>query len=337
MSFAALKKQSKSAIENLSKRVDQEKSGGYAKDDRFWKLDVDKSGNGSAVIRFMPAPEGEEFPYVKRFEYFIKQGNRYYIENCRSTLGEPDPMNEHFFEVRGEDPTEAQKTAARKYSRSTNYIANVYIVSDAKHPENEGKVFLFKFGSRIFQKLEGAINPEFDDENPFNPFCLWEGANFKLKARQLDGQRSYDKSGFDAIEPLDEDDKVLEKLWAKCHSLADEVAPDKFKSYEELQKKMELFLNGKEGKSGKSSDDGDANDKLFPKRGEDDDEAPRRKSAGASRRKPAKSDDDDDEPAPRRKPAKSEDEDDEPAPRAKAAKSEDEDDLAQYRSMLGDD
>ena len=118
MSFAALKKQSKTAIENLTKKVEQDKNGGYSKDDRFWRLDVDKAGNGSAVIRFLPAPEGEEFPYVRRFEYFIKKGNKWYIENCRSTLGEPDPMNEYFFEFRGENPTEAQKTAARKYSRS---------------------------------------------------------------------------------------------------------------------------------------------------------------------------------------------------------------------------
>ena len=159
MSFAALKKQSKTAIENLTKKVESDKNGGFSKDERFWKLDVDKAGNGSAVIRFLPAPEGEEFPYVRRFEYFIKKGNKWYIENCRSTLGEPDPMNEYFFEFRGENPTEAHKTAARKYSRSTNYIANIYVVSDPKNPENESKVFLFKFGAKIFDMLETASKP----------------------------------------------------------------------------------------------------------------------------------------------------------------------------------
>ena len=349
MSFAALKKQSKTAIENLTKKVEADKNGGFSKDERFWKLDVDKAGNGSAVIRFLPAPEGEEFPYVRRFEYFIKKGNKWYIENCRSTLGEPDPMNEYFFEFRGENPTEAQKTAARKYSRSTNYIANIYVVSDPKNPENEGKVFLFKFGAKIFDMLETAIKPEFDDEQPFNPFDLWEGANFKLKARNVNDQRQYDKSSFDAIEPLSDDDEELEKIWNKCYSLQAEIAPDKFKSYDELLKKRDAFLgnsdsdksDSKSARRGSRSDEDDESaDAMFgksrkPGRASDDDEdAPQRKS----NRRPAR-DEEDDEPAPRQSSRKSEPkDDDEPATSKKSAKSgDDDDDLAQYRDMLGDD
>ena len=351
MTFAALKKQSKTAIENLTKKVEQDKNGGYSKDDRFWKLDVDKAGNGSAVIRFLPAPEGEEFPYVRRFEYFIKKGNKWYIENCRSTLGEADPMNEYFFEFRGENPTEAQKTAARKYSRSTNYIANIYVVSDPKNPENEGNVFLFKFGAKIFDMLETAIKPEFDDEKPFNPFDLWEGANFKLKARNVNDQRQYDKSAFEAIGPLSDDDEELEKIWNKCHSLQAEIAPDKFKSYDELLKKRDAFLGNadsdkpesKPARRSRSEDDDESADAMFGKSrkpgraSEDDEDAPQRKS----NRRPARDEDEDDEDdAPRQSSRKSEPkDDDEPAASKKSSKSSDgdDDDLAQYRDMLGDD
>jgi hypothetical protein len=350
MSFAALKKQSKTAIENLTKKVESDKNGGYSKDERFWKLDVDKAGNGSAVIRFLPAPEGKKFPYVRRFEYFIKKGNKWYIENCRSTLGEADPMNEYFFEFRGENPTEAQKTAARKYSRSTNYIANIYVVSDPKNPENEGKVFLFKFGAKIFDMLETAIKPEFDDEKPFNPFDLWEGANFKLKARNVNDQRQYDKSAFEAIGPLSDDDEELEKIWNKCHSLQAEIAPDKFKSYDELLKKRDAFLGNsdsdkpesKPARRSRSEDDDEATDAMFGKgrkpgardSGDDEDQPTRRSSRRAEP--------EDEEPAPSRTSARRsapKDEEDEPAP-ARASKpsaSDDDDDLAQYRDMLGDD
>lgn len=348
MSFAALKKQSKTAIENLTKKVESDKSGGFAKDDRFWRLDVDKAGNGSAVIRFLSAPEGEEFPYVRRFEYFIKSGNKWYIENCRSTMGEADPMNEYFFEFRGENPSEAQKTAARKYSRSTNYIANIYVVSDPKNPENEGKVFLFKFGAKIFDMLETAIKPEFADETPFNPFDLWEGANFKLKARNVNDQRQYDKSAFDAIGPLLDDDDDMEKVWNKCYSLQAEIAPDKFKSYEDLLKKRDAFLgNANSEKSdskpsrrqSRGEDDDEAADAMFgggrkSNRSDDADDEPQRKS----NRRPAR-DEEDDEPAPRKSSRKSNDDaDDEPAPKKSSKASDDDgDDLAQYRDMLGDD
>lgn len=320
MSFAALKKSSKGAIDSISKKFEEEKSGGYGKDERFWKLDVDKTGNGMATIRFLPAPDGEENPYVKRFEYFVKFGQRYYVENCRTTLGEKDPMNEHFFKVRGKDPSEAQKQAARQFSRSTNYIANIYVVDDPKNPDNNGKVFLFKFGSRIFQKLEGAIKPEFDDETPFNPFDLWGGANFKLKARMLDGQRSYDKSAFEACSPLSDDDEELEAIWKKEHSLQAEVAADKFKSYDELKKKLDDLLGSDDNEEKQADKTRETFEQQRKKRDEDEEDAPRRKSED--------------------KPKRRSDEDDEPAPKPKAAAKADDgddDDFSRFKSALFDD
>lgn len=243
MSFAALKKQSKASIDAISKKFEEEKTGGRAKDERYWALTVDKAGVGQATIRFLPPVENEEIPYVKRFEYFIKNGNRYYVNFCRSTLGEKDPMNEYFFEVRGDGTDKKRNNDARQYSRSTNYIANIYVVDDPAAPENNGKVFLFKFGSRIFQKLEGAIKPVFQEDVPFNPFNFWEGANFKLRAMLVDDQRSYEKSMFEACSPLFDNDAKLEAIWAKQFPLLPEISADKFKSYDELKKDMERFFS----------------------------------------------------------------------------------------------
>lgn len=331
MSFAALKKQSAAQLQTIGKKFEQEKNGGFTKDDRFWKLDVDKTGNGYAVIRFLPAPDGEEYPYVKRFEYMVKFGSRWYVENCRSTLGEADPMNEYFFEVRGDGTDEARKTKARRFARGTNYIANIYVVDDPKHPENNGKVFLFKFGQRIFQKLEGAITPEFQDEDPFNPFDLWSGANFKLKARTLDDQRSYDKSAFDVCGPLFDDDAEMEAVWRAEYPLQPEIAPDKFKPYEELKAKLDSLLEGmnkpEAGKSGgrrPATDDDGGDDAPTPRRQESAPAATRRSAAPAAK--------------PAAKPAEEfEDVPDFPAEKTvkkAAADDGDDDGLAAYREFL---
>lgn len=312
MSFASLKKSSKNAIETISKKFEQEKSGGYAKDDRYWRLEVDKTGNGMAVIRFLPAPGEEEVPYVKRFEYFVKHNGKNYVEFCRSTLGEKDPMNEYFFERRGDGKNEARNTAAKAFSRGTNYIANILVIDDPMKPENNGKVFLYKFGSRIFQKLEGAITPEFKDETPFNPFDFWTGANFKLKARMLDNQRSYDKSGFDVCSPLcDGDDDELEKIWKQEYSLQAEIAPDKFKSYDELKKKRDWLLaeaGAPEPEAGRQADD----DLGIAQKSNAQSRAAEREEPAAVRKSEAA------------KPAKA------------ASNDGDDDDMARYRAMLED-
>lgn len=236
MSFAKLRKQ-RGNFQDLSKKLDQEKSGGFSKDERYWQLTVDDVGNGYAVIRFLPEPAGEEYPFVKLFEYGFKHKvtGQWYIEKSLDTLGQPDPVSEKWAELWNS----GDKEGARQYSRSTRYISNILVISDPKNPQNEGKVMLYKYGPRIFQKIEGALKPEFEDEVAFNPFDFWEGANFKLKARKLDGQRSYDKSEFEQPEALfGGDDEALEKLYNKLYSLKDEIAPDKFKSYDELKKRF---------------------------------------------------------------------------------------------------
>lgn len=260
-SFAALKKKSQGAFNALSAKVEEEKGGRY-KDDRFWTLTVDKAGTGMATIRFLPAVDGEEVPYVKRYEYFIKNGNRWYINYCRSTLKQPDPVNEYFFELRGDGSDKIAVAKARKFGRSTNYIANIYVVDDPANPDNNGKVFLFKFGSRIFQRLESAIKPEFSDEEPFNPFDFWEGANFKLKAKNVDGMRSYDSSAFAERGPL-ADDETMEKIWGQQYPLLPEIAPEKFKSYDQLKKEFDAFMSN--APKGKAKDvDGESNEDDEP-------------------------------------------------------------------------
>ena len=240
MSIASLRKQ-RGDFASLSKKLGEEKSGGFAKDERYWELTVDDAGNGFAVIRFLPAPEGEEYPFVKLFEYGFKdkRTSKWYIEKSRDTLNEPDPVSEKWAELWNSGDREA----AKQYSRTTRYISNILVISDPKNPQNEGKVFLYKYGPRIFQKIEGALSPEFQDEVALNPFDLWEGGNFKLKARKLDGQRSYDKSEFEKSSALfDGDDDALEKLYKSEHSLLAEIAPDKFKSYDELKRKFLMVI-----------------------------------------------------------------------------------------------
>lgn len=236
--FAKLRKKSGN-FADLSKKLDEEKrGGGFAKDERYWELKVDDAGNGYAVLRFLPEPEGEEYPFVKLYEYGFKHKvtGQWYIEKSPETIGLPCPANEKWAELWNA----GDKEGAKQFSRSTRYISNVLVISDSKNPENEGKVFLYKYGPRIFQKLEGAMKPEFEDEVAFNPFDFWKGANFKLKARKLDGQRSYDKSEFEKPEPLfGGDDEALEKLYGKLYSLKAELAPEQFKSYDELKKRLD--------------------------------------------------------------------------------------------------
>lgn len=241
MSFKNLKKNSKGNFENLTKKIGSEGKNSFSKDERYWHFETDTAGNGYAVIRFLPAPEGEEFPYTKIYEYSFQdqRTKKWYIESSRDTIGEADPVSEQWSELYNS----GLKEEAKKYSRSERYISNILVISYPKDPSCEGKVFLWKYGKRIFQKIEGAMAPEFQDETAVNPFDFWEGANFKLKARKLDGQRSYDKSEFEKPSALfDGDDEALEKLWGSQHKLLAEVAPDKFKSYDQLKKRFELVI-----------------------------------------------------------------------------------------------
>ena len=245
MSFASLKKQSKlgSYTQKLIKEVEKmNTSGGGGADERFWKPEMDKTGVGSAVIRFLPAPDGEEFPWVKMYSHAFKGLGGWYIENSLTTNGGKDPVSEYNREL-WNSGNEKDKDTVRKQKRKLSYFSNIYVVRDPANPVNEGKVFLYKFGKKIFDKVLNAMQPEFEDETPINPFDFWQGANFRLKIKKVDGYWNYDKSEFDSPSPLLEDDDALEALWKKQHSLAALVAADQFKSYEDLEKRLKAVLN----------------------------------------------------------------------------------------------
>lgn len=244
--FTQLKKQSgKSSLEKLTAELQKLNSSSQqssSSDDRFWYPNVDKAGNGYAVIRFLPAPEGEDVPFIRIFEHGFKgPTGKWYIENSLTTIGKQDPVGEYNSKL-WNSGIESDKEIARKQKRKLNFIANIYVVTDQQNPENEGKVFLFKFGKKIFDKLNDAMNPTYADEDPLNPFDLWDGANFKLKIRNVEGYRNYDKSEFASTSPLSDDDEELEKIWRKTHSLQAFLAPENFKSYEELSKKLNAVL-----------------------------------------------------------------------------------------------
>ena len=231
MSFANLKKQSKlgSLTAKLVKEVEKMNNNGASGDERLWKLDVDKSGNGYAVIRFLPAPEGEDLPFVKLYSHAFQGSGGWYIENSLTTLGQKDPVSEYNSQL-WNNGTDAGKEMARKQKRKLTYISNIYVVKDPANPENEGKTFLYKYGKKIFDKLTAAMQPEFEDEEAIDPFDFWQGANFKLKAKNVAGYRNYDSSEFAAVSPLLDDDDAMESIWKKEASLSEFVAPDQFKT-----------------------------------------------------------------------------------------------------------
>jgi hypothetical protein len=246
MSFADLKKQSKlgNLTAKLVKEVEKMNTSSGSSDDRLWKLDVDKSGNGYAVIRFLPAPNGEDLPFVKLYSHAFQGSGGWYIENSLTTLGQKDPVSELNSEL-WNNGTDAGKELARKQKRKLTYISNIYVVKDPANPQNEGKVFLYKFGKKIFDKLTAAMQPEFEDEEAIDPFDFWQGANFKLKAKNVAGYRNYDSSEFAAQGALLDDDDAMEAVWKKQYSLAELVAADQFKSYDELKKRLDYVLGSK--------------------------------------------------------------------------------------------
>ena len=246
MSFKDLKKQSKlgSLTAKLVKEVEKMNNTGGNADDRIWKLDVDKSGNGYAVIRFLPAPEGEDLPFVKLYSHAFQGPGGWFIENSLTTLGQKDPVSE-YNSLLWNNGTDAGKETARKQKRKLTYVSNIYVVKDPANPENEGKVFLYKYGKKIFDKLTAAMQPEFEDEEAIDPFDFWQGANFKLKAKNVAGYRNYDSSEFAAQSPLLNDDDAMESLWKKQFSLAEIVAPDQFKTYDELKTRLDYVLGNK--------------------------------------------------------------------------------------------
>ena len=214
------------------------------KDDRLWKPVLDKAGNGYAVIRFLPAVEGEDLPWAKIWSHaFQGPTGQWYIENSLTTISHKDPVSEHNTRL-WNTGLESDKELARKQKRKLQYFSNIYVVSDAKHPENEGKVFLYRYGKKIFDKVMEAMQPEFEDEKAINPFDFWQGANFKLKVRKVDGFWNYDKSEFDAVSPLLKDDDAIEEIWKRQYPLAEHTAATNFKSYDELKTRLDAVLSG---------------------------------------------------------------------------------------------
>ena len=243
MSFKDLKKQSSlgSLTSKLVKEVEKMNNGGGGGDDRLWKPEVDKTGNGYAVLRFLPAPEGEDIPWAKVYSHAFQGPGGWYIENSLTTTGGKDPVSEHNREL-WNSGNESDKDVVRRQKRKLSYYANIYVVKDPTNPTNEGKVFLYKFGKKIFDKVMEAMQPEFEDESPINPFDFWQGANFKLKIVKKDGYWNYDKSEFDKVSPLLEDDDALEALWKKEYSLTAVTAADQFKTYDVLEKRLKYVL-----------------------------------------------------------------------------------------------
>jgi len=246
--FSKLKTQSGN-LDKVKKAIEALNSTEGASDkENFWRPEVDKAGNGMATIRFLPAPpqDGDDgLPWVKIFSHGFQGPGGWLIDNCLTTKNQQCPVCEHNNKL-WNSGVEANKEIVRKQKRKLNYIANVYIVNDPKHPENNGTVKLFKFGAKIFDKITEAMNPQFEDETPINPFDMWKGANFKLKITKVAGYQNYDKSEFESPSALSTDDAELERIWKSELSLQELVADKEFKTYDVLKTRLEkvLGLNG---------------------------------------------------------------------------------------------
>jgi len=238
--FADFKRKSRSSsnLDELSKKIQATSEKKSYKDDRFWRPELDKASNGYAVIRFLPAPPNEDLPWAKLYTHGFQGKGGWFIENSRTTFGEKDPVSEMNSEL-WNSGIESDKDIARARKRKLQYISNILVISDPANPQNEGKIFLYKFGKKIFDKIQEAMEPEFADEKAVNPFDLWDGANFKLKVRKISGFINYDKSEFDSPSELfDGDDTQLEELWKKQYSLTAFTDPSNFKSYDELKQRL---------------------------------------------------------------------------------------------------
>jgi len=249
MDFETLK-QSSSNFDKLTKAIeanlnpeDKEKNKSKYQDDRFWKPELDKTGNGYAVIRFLPSVEGEDLPWIRVWSHAFQDIGGWYIENSLTTLGQKDPVSEENTRL-WNTGLDSDKEIARKRKRKLSYYSNVLIVSDPKNPQNEGKVFLFKYGEKIFDKITEAMQPAFEDEKPVNPFDFWKGANFKLKIRKVDGYWNYDKSEFDAVSQIKTSDEDIKSIWKSQYALKPFLDPSNFKTYDELKEKLNRTITG---------------------------------------------------------------------------------------------
>jgi hypothetical protein len=253
MSFQDLKNKAGAINDQLQKAAQQTTEKKSYGDERMWKPTVDKAGNGYAIIRFLPAVEGDDLPWAKYFDHFF-QGptGQWYVEKSLTTLGKDDPVSEMNSKL-WNTGIESDKDIARKRKRRLHYVSNICIVSDPENPENNGKTFLYTYGAKIFEKIMNSMQPQYEDETAVNPFDLWKGANFKMKIAQVAGFRNYDRSEFGTIEPLNADDGILEDVYNKQYSLKEFTDPSTFKSYSELNLKLTRVLGEDAGTSQEKS------------------------------------------------------------------------------------
>ena len=246
MSFANLKSTRGSSIDNLVKAAEAVSTKSETKsyiDERFWKPTQDKAGNGYAVVRFLPAREGEDLPWVRYWDHGFKgPTGLWYIENSLTSINQPDPLSEANT-LLWNTGREEDKALARERKRRLHYVSNILVVSDSSNPAAEGKIFLYRYGKRIFDKIMDAMQPAFSDETAVNPFDFWEGADFKLKIRKIDGWTNYDASEFSTVSALaDGDDSALEEVYKKLYALSEFTSPENYKSYDELKAKLNRVL-----------------------------------------------------------------------------------------------
>jgi len=246
MSFANLKRNSSTSFDKINKEMEKlSQKGNYSSDDdKYWKPTVDAAGNGYAVIRFLPQINEEDMPWVMVWDHGFQGPGGWYIEKSLTTLGKDDPVSAYNSKLWNstQDDGHPNRKKAREQKRRLAYYSNIFVVSDPKNPENEGKVLMYKYGKKIFDKIKDVMHPEFEDEEPVNPFDMWNGANFKIKIRQVDGWRNYDKSEFDEQSALNEDDSVLEDIYGQMHNIQNLIDPTNFKSYDALKQKMHKVL-----------------------------------------------------------------------------------------------
>jgi len=243
-SFANLKKRRTTDLEKLQSEIEKinKPQTNFSRDDeRFWKAELDKSGSGYAVIRFLPALDDDKTAFVRVFNHGFQGPGGWYIENSLTTIGQKDPLSE-YNSVLWNSGIEANKEIARKQKRRLTYFSNIYVVEDKANPQNEGKVFLFRFGKKIFDKISSMSNPEFEDETEVDVFNLWDGANFKLKIRKVDGFSNYDKSEFMTSAPLSEDESEMERVFGEQHDLEEFIDQKSFKTYDELKTRLDTVL-----------------------------------------------------------------------------------------------
>ena len=240
-SFKEMKKNRMANLESLSKQVEKLAEKPSYEDERIWKLERDKTGNGYAIIRFLPAAVNEDVPWVRIWTHGFKGPGGWYIENSLTTLGKDDPVSKANTAL-WNSGIDSDKNIARERRRKLNYYSNIYVIEDSMNPDNEGKVFLFRYGKKIFEKITGVMNPEFADETPLNPFDFWEGANFKMKMRQVEGFPNYDKSEFTDVVPLSEDEKKMEEIWGQQYPLNEIIEEKNFKQYAELEARFNTVI-----------------------------------------------------------------------------------------------